>query len=542
MPESDFLHHGPCPACGSSDAFSVYSDGHGYCFSCSKYFPKADTDEGSEQRTKDTANFLYGDAKKLSKRGITIDTCRKFSYRIAKFNDQHVQIANHYDTSNNLVAQHIRYPDKTFTWVGDSKKARLWGQHLWSMGGRRLVITEGEIDCMTIAQTFGNKWPVVSLPSGAAGAEKVIKKNIEFVDSFQEVVLAFDNDEAGKKATADVAAILAPGKVKIMQFEGFKDANEMLQNGKGDRIAGCVFGAQQYRPDGIMSGVELWEDLEKEPAPGLSLPYPILSEKLMGISPGELIMFTAGSGIGKSTMVHEIGYHLLMHHNQTLGVMALEESPRKAGERYLSVHLNKPLHLRRDGVTKEQLKEAFDATAGSGRFWLYRHFGSTQLDNLLSKVRYMVVGLGVQWVILDHISIVVSGLDELNESERKMLDKLMTKLRSLVEETGCGLLGVVHLKRPDKGRSYNEGRQVSLTDLRGSASLEQLSDTVIALERNQQSREKSNMSQIRILKSRRVGLTGKADVLEYFHDTGRLLAVGAPADSAGFVDETESDY
>jgi len=538
--DSSFTHHAPCPECSSSDAYSVYTDGHAFCFSCQKYFPKAGSNDGAEKRSKETANFLYGDAQALKKRGLTLDTVRKFGYRVAKVGDSHVQISNYFDKNNTLVAQHLRYPDKTFAWVGDSKQALLFGQHLWTTGGRRLVITEGEIDCLTISQIFGNKWQTVSLPNGAQSAEKAIKKSLEFVESFGEVVLAFDDDDAGRKAVAAVAPLLTPGKVKVMSYEGLKDANEMMTKGKADRIANAVFSAKAYRPDGIISGCEIWEAIKEPPAKGLDLIYPILNRKLMGLHAGELVMLTAGSGIGKSTLAHEIGYDLLTRHEQSIGVMALEENIRRAGERYLSISMNRPLHLNRDYVTDAMLREAFDKTVGTGRFWLYNHFGSTQLDNLLSKVRYMVVGCGVKFIILDHISIVVSGLDALEENERRMIDKLMTKLRSLVEETGCGLIAVVHLKRPDKGKSYNEGRQVSLTDLRGSAAIEQLSDTVLAMERDQQS-EESNISQLRILKNRRVGITGLADTLVYDPVTGRLKELKAPG-AAMFADETRSDF
>jgi twinkle protein len=64
----------------------------------------------------------------------------------------------------------------------------------------------------------------------------------------------------------------------------------------------------------------------------------------------------------------------------------------------------------------------------------------------------------------------------------------MTKLRSLAEETGVGIIAIVHLKRA-KDKTFNEGSQISLNDLRGSASLEQLSDNVIALERDQQAKK-----------------------------------------------------
>jgi twinkle protein len=180
-----------------------------------------------------------------------------------------------------------------------------------------------------------------------------------------------------------------------------------------------------------------------------------------------------------------------------------------------------------EGLTQYELEQAFKDTVGNGRFWMLDHWGSYDIDSLIGKLRYMAVGLGVDWIVLDHISIVVSGLDEVAESERKLIDKLMTKMRSLVEETGVGILAIVHLKRVDDAKSnFNEGKQVRLTDLRGSAALEQIPDGVIAAERNQQG-DNPDVMTLRVLKNRPIGKTGVADQLLYHHDTGRLLPYDA---------------
>jgi twinkle protein len=170
------------------------------------------------------------------------------------------------------------------------------------------------------------------------------------------------------------------------------------------------------------------------------------------------------------------------------------------------------------------MKKAFDEVMGSG-WWIYDHFGSSHIDVLLNKIRYMIVGLGIDVLVLDHISIIVSGLEtDGGSDERKTIDLFMTKLRSLIEETGVMVLAVVHLRRPDnKGKSYNEGRTVALSDLRGSGSLEQLSDAVVALERDQQADgDEANVSHIRILKNRPLGITGEAGSCRYDVETGRL--------------------
>jgi twinkle protein len=156
--------------------------------------------------------------------------------------------------------------------------------------------------------------------------------------------------------------------------------------------------------------------------------------------------------------------------------------------------------------------------------YFYNHFGSLESDRLLQKMRYMVKVLGVDFIILDHISIVISGQESSSEGERKDIDRLMTNLRSLVEETGVGVIAIVHLNKPE-GTAHEEGGRVTLSHLRGSGSLKQLSDAVIALERNQQSNEDPNTATIRVLKNREHGDLGVSGKARYNKTTGRFEPV-----------------
>ena len=115
----------------------------------------------------------------------------------------------------------------------------------------------------------------------------------------------------------------------------------------------------------------------------------------------------------------------------------------------------------------------------------------------------------------------------------------MTALRSLVEETGVGLLLVSHLRRPSGDKDWSEGVQTSLNALRGSAAIAQLSDICIGIERNQQG-ENPHVSTIRILKNRFSGETGIATYLAYNPDTSRMIEVDDPTQV--FDDESGSDF
>ena len=135
-------------------------------------------------------------------------------------------------------------------------------------------------------------------------------------------------------------------------------------------------------------------------------------------------------------------------------------------------------------------------------------------------MRFLAYGAGCDFIIIDHLSLIFSG--QANDNERIAIDKAMTDLAAFCVESGVGVITVVHLSRNKGKTSFNEGGEISLTDLRGSAALEQLSFNVVGIERSQQS-EDSNKSVLRVLKCREVGWTGKADECVYNFDTGRLL-------------------
>ena len=161
---------------------------------------------------------------------------------------------------------------------------------------------------------------------------------------------------------------------------------------------------------------------------------------------------------------------------------------------------------------------------GTGRLYLFNHFGSNSIETIVNRIRYMGKALECKYIFLDHLSLIVSSQE--NGDERKALDELMTKLRTTVQELDIALFAVSHLKRPD-GRAHEEGGATSLAQLRGSGAIAQLSDMVIGAERNGQAEDvvTRNTTRLRVLKSRFSGETGPACSLLFSKETGRLLEV-----------------
>ena len=516
---SEFLRHQPCPSCSSSDAFAIYDDGHGYCFSCGHLERNAETEEQAmTSSTVQSGQFIKGDYRALKKRGLDEESCKLWDYSVATFHGQPVQVAGYRDMAGQLIAQKVRFPNKDFILVGETKNLPLYGMHLWRDKGKRVVITEGEIDAISVSSVQAHKWPVVSVPNGAQGAVKAVQRSLDWLEGFEQVVLAFDNDEPGQKAAKECALLLSPGKAMIASLP-LKDANEMLVAGRGPEIVNHLWNAKVFRPDGIVAGTDLWEKItEQDFVESTPYPWAAWNTILHGCRKGELVTITSGTGIGKSSVCREIAYSFLRA-SKAVGYIALEESVRRTALGLMSIHLGKRLHLDLGVVSEKELRDAFEQSVGNGKLFLYDHFGSTDSKNLLSRIRYMVRALGCDYIFLDHLSIVVSGLE--SGDERRLIDNTMTNLRCLVEELGCGMILVSHLRRP-QGQGHEEGGQTSLSQLRGSAGIAQLSDIVIGLERDQQDETKKNETVCRVLKNRFSGETGVGGCLVWNRDSGRL--------------------
>ena len=222
MNESEFVAHEPCSNCGSSDANSVYSDGHKFCFVCQTYTPADGDNTTYIMTTHDKAQFL-GEAEQLKRRRISEKT--NAFYRIYRYGNT-LRFPYH-DEHGQVVGFKVRAKSKDFHYEGRSTDT-LFGQHLFPTTGKRIVITEGELDAASCYEVMPG-WPMVSLPHGAASAKKDLQKQIPFLQGYSEIVLFFDNDDAGRQATELASGILPSGRVKVARLENYKDASEALE-------------------------------------------------------------------------------------------------------------------------------------------------------------------------------------------------------------------------------------------------------------------------------------------------------------------------
>ena len=523
-----------CEKCGSSDGVEVY-EAHEYCFVCSTRNPNNERMEMNDTPSADTSFTSFSDISgyssySLTSRGIAKEIVDYFNVKMST--DVNGKPASHYypyEKGGQTVAYKERILPKDFRVHGDIKGTELFGQSRCT-GSRTLIITEGEIDCLSVAQAFqsykGRIFPCVSLPSASGTASVLL--NRDWVNQFETVILMLDQDEAGSKATDVVAKMIKTGKVRVAKLPE-KDPNETLLKHGWKAIMQSIWDAQPWSPAGIVMGEQVWEQFQARQAVE-SVPFPPcldgLNYKLKGIRQGEITLFTSGTGSGKSTVIKEIVLDLLGKTDDKVGLISLEESVGDTAEKFISMQLKRSV-MDPPPLSKEEVRNGFDAVFGDERLVLLDHQGSVGDNSLIDKIEYMAL-LGCKYLVLDHITIAVSeGSEGLSGNEA--IDKMMSDLLKIVKRHNIWLGLISHLRKASGGgNSFEEGKLASIDDIKGSGSIKQISFDIVAFARNLVADEEAerNTIRFRVLKSRFTGLTGDAGSATYDVATTRLRKAG----------------
>jgi twinkle protein len=523
----------PCinPKCKSSDARQVYEDGTSFCFSCNSFF-KADYDpeKGHTSSEKKAIQVLketpIDEIKALKSRGfqdrqITKMVCEFFNVKVS-YNDKG-EIDTHYYPYSNGGYKCRKLP-KVFTWAGTS--GGLFGKDCFNGGGKRLIITEGEIDALSVAQAtydkYGKFYPVVSIPS--ASGTKELLANREWIRSFQEVVLCLDADEAGEIATQKALHIIGLDKAKVWKPVGGKDANELLCKIGGEKLYQFIWDAAKWSPAGIVSKEAIWKQIaERNTIP--CVPYPDcmkgVNTKIKGMRFGEIALFISGTGSGKSSLMREIMLHLLETTKSKIGIISLEESPGETGMKLAGMAINR--NPSNEEISNEDLKVGFDKVFKDDRVIVLDHQGSINDASIVEQLEYMAL-MGCEYLFIDHITILTSeGAD--GKEGNAAIDLVMNHLLRLVKRHPIWIGLVSHLRKVASGKkSFEQGKLPTMDDIRGSGSIKQVSFDILAFARDMTSPDEiiRNSIIMSVLKSRTIGLTGPISGAFYDQATGRL--------------------
>jgi len=510
---SKFTRHLSCETCGSSDANGLYSDGHTHCFSCgSTTFP-----EGQAKIEKKLTEL--GKAyQPLEDRKISKASAEKYGI----WRDGGTTYFPYFNDGKHL-SNKVRLPDKEFFVEGDLKHSGLFGSQLFPAGSAKYItLVEGEYDAPACFELTGSRWPCVSVRNGADGATKDVADNFEYLNSFPNIVIIFDKDEAkvnpktgqirypGQEAAVAVAGMFPIGKVKILTLAEGKDPNDYLKAGYREQFNREWWAAPIFTPSGLRLGRDMWDDIsEPKNYETVMYPWDDMNAMTYGIRLSELVALSADTGVGKTSVLKEIISKIRKEKPEAgIGMMFLEEPNTDTALGLMSIEANLPLHLPdiRESVPAEDLRQYFDSVMNTDKLVLYDHFGSNEIQEILNKVRHMH-NLGCKYIFLDHLSIIVS---DQSGDERKQLDEITTKLKTLCMELNIAIMAVVHTNRQGQ--------------IRGTAGIEQLSNIVLKLSREKLSDDpwRRNVTKITLEKNRFCGRTGPGSYLHYNEHTGRL--------------------
>lgn len=572
--KGNYFRHLPCPDCHSSDALALYPwDGGTHCFSCDKStfnkYKINDTKTGviNLENGEEYISELSNGILEFDKSVVSIVAAPLYARKITKESCEKYGVKSEIDQDGNLVR--IQFPyysfsgervatkfnvlatetkKKQFWSTGKMDEATLFGMTKFSSGlGRYVCITEGELDCMSAYQMFGSKYAVVSLRNGAQSVKKSFSdvQVYDWLNSFERIVISFDNDEAGKDAIKEITSLFPPEKIHVMNM-AYKDANEYLMKGKQEEFIREFWAAKPTILDGIKNLSESREHaLKPANVEKIDYPWKKLNELTRGIRMGEATTILSGTGQGKTTLMQELVWHLLQDTDFKIGCMFIENSERDTVNNIVGTAMSYPIRFALEnndtldqaifeydakhgsGAFIKARDEAMKETVDSGRLWSIADTDYTvnNMEKVLSRCRYFAKVLGCKVIFLDHISLLVAGGDYEGD-ERKVLDEIATKLAMIVKELNIHLFIVTQANTPT-GKALEEGGKTSVNGVRGTRGVGHITHNMIGIERNGQSDDpdERNTTLLRVLKCRWTGRTGPASSLMFSHETYRMLEV-----------------
>ena len=359
-----------------------------------------------------------------------------------------------------------------------------------------LLITEGEFDCLSAIESgFKN---AVSIPSGVNGTNEWITSNWTFIEQFEEVVIWFDNDEAGIKGAREVFNRLPNASVKIVRCEVANDINELLH--KYGKLA--VLKQIEKASTPVLEGVatlDMIEDFDVHEAETLKTGIDYIDEKLIGMVFGSLNVLSGRNGSGKSTILNQIyiaeaiaqGYKTFLFSGELIGgnvkywllqTLANEEQfaeyTAKDGHKYKKVTIQ----------SKEKIVNDM-----KDRFFLYDS-DDYRIEAIIEKMTILAKRYGVRVFVIDNLMTVESSLKDKYEAETD----IVKKLKNFAKKYNA----LVHLVAHPR-KSMND--EIEKDDVAGSANITNLADYVTTISRAKDD-EVEYDAILKILKNRHTGV------------------------------------
>jgi len=548
------VNHQACPyeSCGSTDAFSWNPEGYGKCHSCDMSYPKknmpsrfdwvkdkyplpAKGSEGPKDdfATEDDSNEpVVVEEPKANARGSFVSMRGIKANIMEKFGVTTTDTQQFYPYPSG--ASKIRkLPKEGFAATNGFAADELFGMNLFPAGCNKMItIVEGELDALSAYQMInkGGSYvnPVVSLPS-ANPSGKFYKKMQKYLDSFEKIILATDNDKQGNQIASKLALMFG-AKVYQMNLGDYKDPNEMLQDGQMQAFTNAWWGAKLYSPAGFMSEDDLVKSLTEE-NPYTFVEVPILNEQgnPMRIIRGGISILKAPPGTGKTSLLRYISHHLVTQCNVSVSALFMEEMASTTARGLATYEIGKNVNTLIDAeeswVSPEEVEEAVRAVVQGDKFTTFTIDTADAIESTLQQIKNAVVFHEADFIFIDHLQRLayLSGVDNATNN----LTELGVKLVEFSKEANIGIVCISHVN--------SDGRT------KYASAIEEEAIVVLELERNKETEDEDekNTTIINQSKNRPFGTTGYVGALRYDPDT---TTVEPLEDRPQFEGQKEPDF
>lgn len=531
-----------------------YDDGKGkytgFCFSCSAKGLDAYVEnpyngeqepEPPKKKTKEEIDAEIREIKELGTpeftyRGIPKEYFKRSKVRLAFSEYDGItpnSLSYPYSLNGNLKGYKTILMDKKIMWsVGDIKGADLFNWELAKKKGtKRLYVTEGEIDCLSLEymldHMFGQngkyRHAVVSVPHGAGSAAPTLGRMRKEIESlFEEIVLVFDNDDAGIAAVKEVQKVL-PNILEAPHSSGIKDANQALESGDyGSFIDFVKWKARKPPIEGVVTVSQAMERGVIKPEMGLSYPLERVSAVMYGQRFGEATGIAGGIGCGKTVLAHEFSAHNMNFHKEPCFVSLLEEDNIKTcwniAAKIDSIPYNRPEVFE---ANKERYYETMKSLEDKLFMWNSQANSSYRFDllEIINAIRFNNAEYGCRFAYIDNMTRITDMMSTADANE--FINRYSSEIANLASELNIHISVFSHLNTPKFGRTHEEGGEVLPAQLTGSRGVIRSFSNIIGFERNKLSETKNN-SYISIVKNRDYGDEQKIKT-QYNPSTGRLI-------------------
>jgi ribosomal protein L37AE/L43A len=403
--------------------------------------------------------------------------------------------------------------------------------------GQRVVVCGAEIDALSLAA--GGITNVVASTLGESSWSDAWTQQLE---ACEDIVIAFDDDEAGKAGAKALALRLGAHRCRIARpwseydkaCAGAKDHNEALQRARAAGIPWDVYRLDAWLAAATPAAGEALHRFislrqryldrhDPDAMRGDATPWPDLTRMLVGTRDGEVTVITGTEGSGKSTLASQWILHEAQAGRNAL-VLPLELGLDRQMDNFVQMlGGDLPANLGRD-----RIEGVFQRFAGLP-LWIVDHYGSIDVEPVRNTLVLARRRYGVRRVLFDHLHFSVDDDDK----ARALIGRFTKMFAQVAMGEGMHIFVVAHANKGAQGQGNNRDDViVQSNDLKGSSAIKQDADNILSVYRPRKRDRVAGTNErrylpgchpamITLLKARAKGTTEGRAPLVYMEKEGR---------------------